>query len=198
MSSQTAAWFVCRAPLSRSARVTSRAFRASRRREHRLLRLREFRRGVAPAPGLDARHRDGQRAARRREDGEVDDPVLLRAHQLLAVHEQHRQLAGVRHGELRHRPALGDFGDAHRSSGEGVAQRQVAGRAVGRVREQRDHGEPAVGDGVAGAQRGEGVVQLSHVGNPLGVVDTNMRWPSDSEFRGASCVGARLRRTRPG
>jgi hypothetical protein len=50
---------------------------------------------VVPATLLDAAHRHRQRAARRHQDRDVEDAVLLGAEDLLALVQEHGQLGGV-------------------------------------------------------------------------------------------------------
>ena len=57
---------------------------------------------AAPAPLLDARDGDRQLRAGADEDADVEDPVLLRADELLAVVEQHGAVGGVLDEELGH------------------------------------------------------------------------------------------------
>src|SRR5256886_9142221 len=39
--------------------------------------------------------------------------ILLRAHELISVHQQHRLIGGVLERKLRHAPTRGHFGDVH-------------------------------------------------------------------------------------
>ena len=59
-------------------------------------------RARTPAPFLDARDGDCRLRAGGDEHGHVENPVLLRARQLLAVVEEHVAVERIVDGELRH------------------------------------------------------------------------------------------------
>ena len=110
-------------------------------------RRRERAGAAAPAPLLDAGDRDPHRAARRHEHGDVEDAVLLRADELLAVADDHVAAGRVRGQHLRHGAAGAHLGDL-----EAEAERLVEGdvlRAGPRPREERREDDPAVLHGLA-------------------------------------------------
>ena len=80
----------------------------------------------APAPGLDAGDGDDDGPARRGQDAEVEDAVLLGADQFLAVQQQHRQVAVVDEAQLRHAAALAEFGDPGGPVRQGLVEEPVA------------------------------------------------------------------------
>ena len=106
-------------------------------------------RGAAPVPAtlLDARDGDRQLRARLDEDADVEDPVLLRADELLAVVEQHPRARRVLDDELRHGARVGRLVDVE------PARKRLVERDVGRervaLREERCHDDPAVLHGLA-------------------------------------------------
>jgi len=65
-----------------------------------------------PATLLDAGDGNARLALRRDEHRHVQDPVLLRAEQLLAVVEEDARLERVRHEELGHGAGRVDLGHA--------------------------------------------------------------------------------------
>ncbi len=58
-----------------------------------------------PAPGLDTRDGDHRRLLRWCQDREVQHAVLLRSHELLSVHQQHREVRVIFKAQLWHRSA---------------------------------------------------------------------------------------------
>ena len=84
----------------------------------------EARRRARPAALLDAGDRDRQLRAGADEDGDVEDPVLLRADELLAVVEQHVVVERVDDRELRHRAGVGGLGD-HEAARKRLVERDV-------------------------------------------------------------------------
>ena len=102
---------------------------------------------VGPASLLDAAHGDGHGGAGGDEHGHIEDAVLLGADQLLAVEEEQRLVGRVGDLEIRHRPRLAHLRDADALAG--LAEREPGGLGEERG-EDGDHGERAVGDGLAG------------------------------------------------
>ena len=92
--------------------------------------------------------------AGRHEDREVDDAVLLRAHQLVAIDEQHGQVAAVLRLEFRHARGAREFADEEQLAGDGFVERQVGRRLVlaagPRPADERDDGE--VTEGLGGSE----------------------------------------------
>jgi len=78
---------------------------------------REVATAVTPTPLLDAAHRDRQLRLRGHEHRGVEDAVLLRADQLLAVEEEQRLVGEVDDLELRDGPRLVRLRDAHPVAG---------------------------------------------------------------------------------
>ena len=115
--------------------------------------VRDVRRGAelvaqpAPAPLLDARDGDRQLRARADEDADVEDPVLLRADEFLAVVEQHRAVGRVLDEELGHRARGRRLRDPE------PARQRLVERDVRRDRvaagEERCDDDPAVLHGLA-------------------------------------------------
>ena len=167
----------------------------------------------APAALLDARDGDRQLRARADEDADVEDPVLLRADELLAVVEQHCAVGRVLDEELGHRARVRRLRDPE------PARQRLVERDVGRDRvaagEERCDDDPAVLHGLAEL---EGVE--CHGGSPLGftrescvvcgppyvavsaplVRSAHVRRDSALDARCAGCRGqttARERRDRP-
>jgi hypothetical protein len=114
---------------------------------------------VAPAPLLHAAHRDGQLRAGGHLHRGVEDAVLLGADQLLAVQQEQRAVGAVR--------------DFEEGDGAGVVHLSDPGAVAGFVQcepdgvvevggEQRDDGQGAVGDGLAGQDGGEELGDLGH------------------------------------
>ena len=107
-------------------------------------------RGAGPPPAalLDAGDGDRQLRASLDEHGHVEDPVLLRADELLAVVEQHPcRRVGLCTSELRHRAGVGGLVDT-----EAARERLVEGDVLrDRVAEGEERGDddPAVLHGLA-------------------------------------------------
>ena len=80
-----------------------------------------------PPAGLDARHRDGQRRARRHQNGQIDDAVLFRADQLLPVDDQRGDQAAVDGPQLGDAALLGHLCNLEKPATEGTVQRLVVG-----------------------------------------------------------------------
>src|SRR5205085_837367 len=74
------------------------------------------------AVGLDAADRHVQRAARRDQHVGVEDPVLLRPDQLLAVHQEHERVQVVLHAQVRHAAGGADLGHLNERQRVGVEQ----------------------------------------------------------------------------
>ncbi len=74
--------------------------------------------------------------------GQVEDPVLLRADELLAVVEQHALVERVLDHELGHRPVRPRLGHAQ-AAAQAVGERRVRGLRVA-AREERDDGDASV------------------------------------------------------
>src|SRR5256886_17048569 len=66
--------------------------------------------------------------------------ILLRAHELISVHQQHRLIGGVLERKLRHAPTRGHFGDVHQVALERLVQQDVARRPF-RIPDQGKEGE---------------------------------------------------------
>ena len=94
----------------------------------------------APAPGLDARHRDDQLGLRGHEDGQVDDPVLLRADELLAIDDERRLETAIDHSQLRHHAVRGHFCNFGQALADGIVQGHVVDR-LHRAPQEREHHE---------------------------------------------------------
>ncbi len=135
-----------------------------------------WRRGVevdrrsVPAALLDARDGNRQLRAGADEHRHVEDAVLLRADELLAVVEQHALVERVDHGELGHRAGVGDLGDREPAR-QRLVERDVGRDGIAGGEERRDH-DAAVLDRVAELE-GEGggrchVVLLSVDGESSG------------------------------
>ena len=106
-------------------------------------------RGAGPPPAalLDAGDGDRQLRARLDEHGHVEDAVLLRTDELLAVVEQHPRVGGVVHDELGHRAGVRGLVDP-----EAARERLVEGDVLrDRVAawEERGDDDPAVLHGLA-------------------------------------------------
>ena len=96
---------------------------------------------IPPAAALDARHRNPGRLLRRRQDRDVERPVLPGADELLALDQQHRPVGPVPEQQLRDAPVVRHLGYLRRSRRERLVQRQVAARGGARPAvEQREHG----------------------------------------------------------
>src|SRR2546425_124313 len=63
----------------------------------------QIRRRHVPTSCFDARHRDYRGVLRGGEDGQVQDTILLRAHEFFSVHEEHRKVCSVFKTQLRNR-----------------------------------------------------------------------------------------------
>ena len=136
----------------------------------------------APASLLDAGDGDRQLRARADEDADVEDPVLLRADELLAVVEQHGAVGRVLDDELGHRARVRRLRDPE------PARQRLVERDVGRDRvaagEERCDDDPAVLHGLAEL---EGVE--CHGGSPFGftresgVGAAGLTSPADSAAR---------------
>ena len=113
----------------------------------------EVDRGAVPAALLDARDGDRQLRAGADEHRHVEDAVLLRADELLAVVEQHGLVERVDHGELGHRAGVGDLGDREPAR-QRLVERDVGRDGIAGGEERRDH-DAAVLDRVAELE-GEG------------------------------------------
>ena len=98
----------------------------------------------APAALLDARDRNPRLALRGDEHGHVEDPVLLRAEQLLAVVEEHIRVERVRDRELGHRPGRVHLGHAEPER-QRLLERHVLGARL-QPREERRHDDAAMLD----------------------------------------------------
>ena len=110
-------------------------------------------RRAVPAALLDARDGDRQLRAGADEHGDVEDPVLLGADELLAVVEQHGHVERVDDRELGHRAGVRGLADRE-AARERLVERDVAGDRVAGREERRDH-DAAVLDRVAELE-GEG------------------------------------------
>src|SRR5690606_2553115 len=95
-----------------------------------------------PSPRFHTGNGNHQRCARRDEDGQVDDPVLHRTEQLVAVHEKDRCLTRVHDAQLWHLTMLRDLGDLYRPGCASIREGEVAGCARRRL-EQGDDREIA-------------------------------------------------------
>lgn len=120
----------------------------------------------APAPLLDAGHRDLHPYTGGHQDREVQDPVLLRADELLAIEQEDVSvLRQVLERELRHLPLLRNLRHARLRVGQRLWQRQVVG-LVGRRclagRHQRNHRQPAERLSRAGFEGHQGLVDVLH------------------------------------
>jgi hypothetical protein len=104
-------------------------------------------RAARPAALLDARDRDLQSRARIDEDAHVQDAILLRADELLAVVEQDARVERVLDHELGNGPRLVDLADAQ-PAGERLVEREVVGDRVVPGEERCDE-DPAVRAGLA-------------------------------------------------
>jgi hypothetical protein len=91
----------------------------------------------APAAALDTRDGDTRIRARRDEDGDVQNPVLLGAHELLAVVQQDAPFERVEREELRNASGLIDLGDVE-AERRGLVEGQVVGPWCGPREERRD------------------------------------------------------------
>jgi hypothetical protein len=92
-----------------------------------------------PAAFLDAGDGDERLAPRADQHGHVQDPVLFRAEQLLAVVEEHIRLDRVVDQELGHRAGRVDLADAE-AERERLLERQVVGARSGAREERHDDG----------------------------------------------------------
>jgi hypothetical protein len=81
----------------------------------------ECARAIRPATLLDATDRDLELRARRDQDRALEDPVLLRADELLALVEEGGGGEGVRDKEGLDRAGLVELGDGE-AAGEGFVQ----------------------------------------------------------------------------
>lgn len=104
-----------------------------------------------PASFLDARNGNRRLRAGRDEHGHVEDPVLLRADQLLAVVEEHVAVEQIVDGELRHEPGRVDLGDAEAERQRLVERHVRGGRRE--PREERSDDDAPVRDGLAELDR---------------------------------------------
>ncbi len=102
----------------------------------------ELRRDVPPSPLLHAGHGDREHRLRLDEDAHVQDAVLLRAHELLAVVEEDALGERVLDGELGHAARLARLADAQAGC-ERLVEREVRGNRVV-SREERCDDDPAV------------------------------------------------------
>ena len=107
----------------------------------------EARGAPAPASFLDARDGDRQRALRADEHGHVQDAVLLRAEQLLAVVEKHVRVGRVHDCELGHGAGVADLVDAQAERQRVLELRVLRYWRV--AREERCEHDAAVFDRVA-------------------------------------------------
>ena len=80
----------------------------------------------APSSGLDARHGNGQLRMRVHQDRQVDDPVLLRTNQLLAVDDQDAFRAAIDDAQIRDAALLRDFRHFHQARRQRIVQDAVA------------------------------------------------------------------------
>ena len=101
----------------------------------------------APASLLDARHGDGKLGLGGDEHGDVEDSILLRADELLAVVEQDLLGKGVDDAQLRHGARLADLLDPEPAR-ERLLEREVR-RARIRGRKEGTDDDPTVLDGLA-------------------------------------------------
>ncbi len=101
----------------------------------------------APAALLDARDGDRQLRAGLDEHAHIEDPVLLRADELLAVVQQHARAGRVLDDELRHGARVGRLVDVEPAR-QRLVERDVRGDRVV-LREERCHDDPAVLHGLA-------------------------------------------------
>ena len=104
-------------------------------------------RGAVPTPLLDAGDGDRHFRAGTDEDGDVEDPVLLGADELLAVVEQHGFVERVDDRELGHRTGIRGLADRE-ATRQCLVERDVAGDRITGREERRDH-DAAVLDRVA-------------------------------------------------
>ncbi|HEU0248763.1 MAG TPA: hypothetical protein VFR38_16925 [Gaiellaceae bacterium] len=102
----------------------------------------EVRRAARPAPLLDAGDGNPQRRLRLDEHAHVQDAVLLRADELLAVVEQHTRVERVFHDQLGDAPRFVDLAHAQ-SAGEGLVERDVRRHRIASGKERGDD-DPAV------------------------------------------------------
>jgi hypothetical protein len=86
----------------------------------------ELAREVMPAPALHTGDGDDDLGVASDQDGDVEDAVLLGAHQFLTVQEQDALVGQVVEAQLGHGAALGELGDA----GQVPLQRLVQGQVV--------------------------------------------------------------------
>ena len=114
----------------------------------------EVGRGAVPAALLDAGDGDRQLRAGADEHGDVEDPVLLGADELLAVVEQHGLVERVDDRELGHRAGVGGLADRE-AARQRLVERDVAGDRVAGGEERRDD-DAAVLDRVAELEGEEG------------------------------------------
>jgi hypothetical protein len=101
-----------------------------------------------PATLLDARNWDARLTLRGDEHRHVQDPVLLRAQQLLAVVEEHGRLERVDDRELGHGPGGVDLRHAEPER-QRLLESQVLDKRLGPGKERGDD-DAAVFDGLAG------------------------------------------------
>lgn len=99
------------------------------------------------ASGFDARHRDLELAPRADQHRHVERAVLARAHEGLALDEQHRVGAVVLDEERRDRRPVFEFAHGEEVHGVGLRAGEVV-RCRRRGGEHGEQGETAADDGV--------------------------------------------------
>ena len=130
----------------------------------------EVARAIGPAALLHARDGNHDLLPAAHQDGDVQDAVLARANQFLAVDQEHPVLGVVDEEQFRHAAGLGDLGHAGELAREGVIQQDVAGRAL-LLRHQRNQGEVAELGGRAQPDGCEGFGDRLHV-----VLVSSQKW----------------------
>ena len=110
---------------------------------------------VAPAPLLDAGHRDDELLPAADQDGQVENPVLSCADELVAVDEEDLLGARVLEGELGNAAFGRDLAHARELALERVVEEEVARRAV-ELGDEREEREVGVDLGGAELEAGEG------------------------------------------
>ena len=93
---------------------------------------------IRPAPLLDTGDGNNDLLADADQDREVQDPVLLGAHQLVAVHQQDLLARRVLERQLGNPPLAGDLGHVGDLALERLVEQQVIGRPVQLVQERKE------------------------------------------------------------
>ena len=91
---------------------------------------------------LDTRYRNDQLAVRSSEDREIEHAVLARAHQLLAIDQQHPAAGIVLESKLGHTAAFGDLRDPSDTLLQCLVEGQVVRHQTGWC-EKRENGQTA-------------------------------------------------------